>query len=82
MRRQLRRKKEAANEAREYLLHCAPVGPHLADQLLLPMALGGLKTFATCEPTPHFLSNAEVIATFTGKRIIANREGSIYVVTV
>lgn len=73
---------EAANAAREYLLHPAPVGPHLADQLLLPMALGGLKTFATCEPTPHFLSNADVIATFTGKCISVKREGSIYVVTV
>jgi len=73
---------EAANEACEYLLHPAPVGPHLADQLLLPMALGGLTTFATCEPTPHFLSNADVIAAFTGKRIVAKREGSIYVVTV
>jgi len=73
---------EAANEACEYLLHPAPVGPHLADQLLLPMALGGLTTFATCDPTPHFLSNADVIAAFTGKRIVAKREGSIYVVTV
>jgi len=73
---------EAANEACEYLLHPAPVGPHLADQLLLPMVLGGLTTFATCEPTPHFLSNADVIAAFTGKRIVAKREGSIYVVTV
>ena len=66
----------------EYLLHPAPVGPHLADQLLLPMALGGLAKFATCEPTPHFLSNADVIAAFMGKHIVATREGSTYVVTV
>jgi RNA 3'-terminal phosphate cyclase (ATP) len=73
---------ETAREARDYLAHAAPVGPHLADQLLLPMALGGLTAFATVEPTPHFLSNAEVIATFTGRRIEARRDGSRYVVSV
>jgi RNA 3'-terminal phosphate cyclase (ATP) len=71
---------QAAREARDYLSQPAPVGPHLADQLLLPMALGGLTTFATCAPTPHFLSNTEVIAAFTGKRIVARLEGERYVV--
>jgi H+/gluconate symporter-like permease len=45
------------------------------------MALGGLTTFATCSPTPHFLSNAEVIAAFTGKHIVAKPEGARYVVS-
>ena len=31
----------AAKEASEYLAAEVPVGPHLADQLLLPMALAG-----------------------------------------
>ncbi len=71
-----------AREAREYLSHEAPVGPHLADQLLLPMALGGLTRFMTCEPTMHFRSNAEVIQAFTGHRIIAERCGAAYSVTI
>jgi len=59
---------EAAEAVRAYLSHSSPVGPHLADQLLLPMALGGVSAFATCPPTPHFQSNCEVIAAFTGRR--------------
>jgi RNA 3'-terminal phosphate cyclase (ATP) len=72
---------QAAREARDYLSQPAPIGPHLADQLLLPMALGGLTTFATCAPTAHFLSNADVIAAFTGKHIVAKPEGERYVVS-
>jgi RNA 3'-terminal phosphate cyclase (ATP) len=42
----------------------APVGEHLADQLLLPMAIAGSGSFSTIEPTLHTLTNAEVIAKF------------------
>jgi RNA 3'-terminal phosphate cyclase (ATP) len=73
---------EAARDAREYIAHNAPVGRYLADQLLLPMALGGLTAFATSAPTPHFHSNSEVIAAFTNKRIAAERDGSRYVVSM
>ena len=65
-----------------YLAHDAPVGPHLADQLLLPMALGGLTSFVTTAPTPHFESNAEVIRAFTGKQICVEPRGAAYVVTM
>lgn len=41
-----------------------PVGPHLADQLLLPMALAGGGVFSTSEPTLHTTTNAEVIGRF------------------
>lgn len=70
----------AVREARDYLAQSAPIGPHLADQLLLPMACGGVTRFATCEPTQHFLSNADVITMFTGKRIVAKPEGHRFVV--
>jgi RNA 3'-terminal phosphate cyclase len=73
---------EIVGEVREYLAHEAPVGPHLADQLLLPMALGGLTRFRTCEPTMHFKSNAEVIHAFTGRRIRVEREDQTYVVSM
>jgi RNA 3'-terminal phosphate cyclase (ATP) len=59
----------AAADARKYLSECAPVGEHLADQLLLPMALGEGGTFVTASVTPHLRSNAAVIERFTGRRI-------------
>lgn len=43
----------------------APVDPHLADQLLLPLALTpGESTFHTSEITQHLLTNAHVIRQF------------------
>jgi RNA 3'-terminal phosphate cyclase len=68
----------AAKEVREYLVHGAPVGEHLADQLLIPMALGGVSAFVTSAPTAHFTSNAHVIATFTGRHISAQRQDGQY----
>lgn len=41
-----------------------PVGPHLADQLLLPLALAGGGEFVTGEITGHTRTNAEVIRNF------------------
>jgi RNA 3'-terminal phosphate cyclase (ATP) len=73
---------ETARDAREYIARDAPVGPYLADQLLLPMALGGVTAFATCAPTMHFRSNTEVIAAFTNKHIRAEQADSGYLVTV
>jgi RNA 3'-terminal phosphate cyclase (ATP) len=40
------------------------VGPYLADQLLLPMALAGGGSFRTLAPTLHLTTNAEVIRRF------------------
>ncbi|MFO7304361.1 MAG: RNA 3'-terminal phosphate cyclase [Gammaproteobacteria bacterium] len=59
----------AALEAREYLRARAPVGAHLADQLLVPMTLAGGGSFTTTAVTPHLESNALVVETFTGRRI-------------
>jgi RNA 3'-terminal phosphate cyclase (ATP) len=55
---------EAIAEAEAYLAGAAPVGPHLADQLLLPMALGAGGQFVTCEPSKHTLTNMDVIEKF------------------
>lgn len=41
-----------------------PVGEHLADQLLLPMALAGGGGFLTSEPTEHTRTNVAVIERF------------------
>jgi RNA 3'-terminal phosphate cyclase (ATP) len=55
-------------EVTAYQAHSAPVGPHLADQLMIPMALAALRGqksqyFAT-ELTDHTRTNALVIEKF------------------
>lgn len=54
----------AAAEVSAFLPADVPVDPHLADQLLIPMALAGGGVFRTTEPTEHTRTNAEVIARF------------------
>jgi RNA 3'-terminal phosphate cyclase (ATP) len=54
----------AVDEMQRYLDATGAVGEHLADQLLLPMAVGGGGAFTTLEPTLHTRTNAEVIRTF------------------
>jgi RNA 3'-terminal phosphate cyclase (ATP) len=54
----------AAREARDYLDAGVPVGAHLADQLLLPLALAGGGSFRTPEITDHTRTNIEVIRRF------------------
>lgn len=55
---------EAANQARDYLASEAAVGEHLADQLLLPMALAGGGSFTTRTVSSHCHTNAAIIAKF------------------
>jgi RNA 3'-terminal phosphate cyclase (ATP) len=54
---------EAVAEAQAYLGHDAPVGRHLADQLLPYLALAG-GTFDTVTPSLHTTTNAAVIDHF------------------
>jgi RNA 3'-terminal phosphate cyclase (ATP) len=49
---------------RRYLTSGAAVGPHLADQLLLPMALAGGGSFTASAVSQHTLTNAEIIRRF------------------
>ena len=51
-------------EAQAYLASGAPVGEHLADQLLIPMALAGGGSYTTVTPTPHTITNIEVVKKF------------------
>lgn len=46
-----------------------PVGEHLADQLLLPLALAGGGTFRTVRPSLHTTTNAAIVARFLDVRI-------------
>lgn len=54
----------AVDEARAWLAAGVPVGPHLADQLLIPLALAGGGRFRTVAPTRHTTTNIEVIRKF------------------
>jgi RNA 3'-terminal phosphate cyclase (ATP) len=59
-----------ATETAAYLAAQAPVSEHLADQLLLPMALGQGGSFVTTRATAHLRSNVLVVQRFTGRRVV------------
>ena len=72
--------KRAVDAARSYLASEAVVGRHLADQILLPMALAGGGEFVTMPVTQHFESHVEIIGKFLSKRVVTeDREGLVYV---
>ena len=66
---------QAVREAREYLASGAAVGEHLADQLMLPMALAGGGRFTVSSVSQHSLTNAEVIGRFLPVEISFERGG-------
>ena len=57
---------ELLRDVQAYLSLEAPVGPYLADQLLLPMALGAGGRFITGLPTEHTLTHRDIINRFLG----------------
>lgn len=72
-----------AKEALAWMEAEVPVGEHLADQLLLPMALAGGGRFVTSEPTLHTTTNARVIERFLPVSIgWEQRDERAWVVTV
>ena len=71
-----------ADEALAWLAADVPVGEHLADQLLLPMALAGGGSFRTVAPTQHTRTNAEVIAQFLPIRIAISEERDAWRIVV
>ena len=52
------------DEARQYFTSDAAVGEHLADQLLLPMALFGGGVFTTTNISLHTRTNADIVQRF------------------
>ncbi|HWP59014.1 MAG TPA: RNA 3'-terminal phosphate cyclase [Candidatus Acidoferrales bacterium] len=60
---------KAAAAARRYLETDVVVGEHLADQLLLPMALAQGGLFTTLEPSRHTCTNIDTIRKFLPVRI-------------
>ncbi|HET6250533.1 MAG TPA: RNA 3'-terminal phosphate cyclase [Tepidisphaeraceae bacterium] len=55
---------QAISEAKAYLAAGAPVGDHLADQLILPMALAGGGSFVTRKLSMHARTNIDVVKRF------------------
>ncbi|MBK9032348.1 MAG: RNA 3'-terminal phosphate cyclase [Myxococcales bacterium] len=73
----------AARECAAYLATAAPVGEHLADQLLVPMALGGGGRFVTVAPTLHTRTQIDLIRQFLGVEVGAvDRGDGTWLVTV
>jgi RNA 3'-terminal phosphate cyclase (ATP) len=56
--------KHVLQNVRAYLTSGAAVGEHLADQLMLPMALAGGGCFTTNVLSSHAITNADVISRF------------------
>ncbi len=54
----------AARDALNYIDSQACIGVHLADQILIPLALCGQGEFVTSRPTPHTLTNIETVQKF------------------
>jgi len=55
---------EAASAAERFLASGAAVDEHLADQLLLPLALTRGGSFTTTEPSGHTRTNADILREF------------------
>jgi RNA 3'-terminal phosphate cyclase (ATP) len=65
---------DTCDEAERYLRSDVPVGSHLADQLLIPMALAGGGSFRTLAPSAHTQANASVVRRFLGVPIAIEAE--------
>ncbi len=61
--------KRLVGQVKKYVQTGVAVGPYLADQLLIPMALAGEGDFLSCKPTQHTLTNIEVIQQFLRREI-------------
>ena len=73
---------KVVDEVREYLTSKAPVCEHLADQLLLPMALAGVGSFSTVKISRHTQTNIEIIAKFLPVGFSIQDQGNSVLVTV
>ncbi|MBD0326773.1 MAG: RNA 3'-terminal phosphate cyclase [Pyrinomonadaceae bacterium] len=66
----------AAAEAQRYLATDAPVGEHLADQLLIPLALAGGGSYLTSPLSLHTTTNIEIVKKFLPVEIAVDEMAS------
>lgn len=73
----------AADEAARYLASDVPVGEHLADQLLLPLALARGGVFRTLAPSNHTRTNLETLKHFLDvETAVESVEGGVWQIRV
>ncbi|KQW45317.1 MULTISPECIES: RNA 3'-terminal phosphate cyclase [unclassified Roseateles] len=79
--------RDVVREVRSYQVSDGALGPHLADQWTLPLALavwrrGGAASYTCTELTPHALTNFETIELFLPVRFSTSGSGSHWCVSV
>lgn len=65
----------AVAQALAFVAAGVPVGEHLADQLLVPLAIAGGGSFRTLPPTSHTRTCAAIVERFAPVRITLRAEG-------
>ena len=71
------------DEIREYLAAGVPVARHLADQLMIPMAMAGGGTFRTLPLTLHSTTNIEILKKFLDVQVDVNKlDKDVYEVNI
>jgi RNA 3'-terminal phosphate cyclase (ATP) len=71
-----------ATEVRDYLEAGVPVGPHLADQLILPLALAKGGAFRTLALSPHARTQLDLVREMTGTRFETSEASGTVTVAV
>lgn len=66
--------RRVAEDVTRYLGAGVPVGEYLADQLLLPMALGAGGVFRTLRPSTHFTTQVDLLRLFLDVEITVEEE--------
>ncbi|MDR4503686.1 MAG: RNA 3'-terminal phosphate cyclase [Candidatus Scalindua sp.] len=67
---------KTVKSVKEYLSSGQPAGTHLADQLIVPMALAGRGKIRTYSPTRHTTTNISIIKKFLKIEITLNPESN------
>jgi RNA 3'-terminal phosphate cyclase (ATP) len=65
---------QAVDAVKVWLAADVPVDEHLADQLLLPMALAGSGSFRTTKPSLHMTTNVSIIQRFLSVPVQVDQE--------
>jgi RNA 3'-terminal phosphate cyclase (ATP) len=73
---------QAVRDMRRYLKAGVPVGEHLADQLLLPLALAGSGCFSTLPLSRHATTQIDLIGRFLDVPVVAEQQDRQTVVRV